>query len=68
VNPRIELDTPAINPEPVELDGGELASPENASRLVSPGLGEEEDIEEEFLGEKGEVGVGKELREVCVGP
>lgn len=71
--PFIDTATPAINPAPVELDGiptspdvakqSEPSSDSQSKRLVSPGLGEEEDINEEFLGE-GERGVGREVREV----
>jgi hypothetical protein len=57
---------------PVELDSSPAvdkpqADNENGKADVV-GLGEEEDIEREFLGERGEVGVGKELREVCHSP
>lgn len=71
--PFIETDTPAINAAPVELDGvptspDELKRRGTGDRLakrVSPGLGEEESIEAEFLGEGGQ-GVGRDLREVRI--
>ncbi|ORY14547.1 hypothetical protein BCR34DRAFT_451434, partial [Clohesyomyces aquaticus] len=69
--PFIETSTPAINDTPVELDGVPT-SPKEVKRRdtngkeggegvgVSPGLGEQGDIDEEFLGE-GKEGVGKEV-------
>jgi len=68
--PFIDTGVPAINAAPVELDGGEAVAVGDAvaeegrrAKEVSPGLGEEEDIEREFLGE-GERGAGREVREV----
>lgn len=66
--PFIDTDTPPINEAPVELDGAPT-TPDEAKRsrkgsMISPGLGEEDEIEEEFLGEPGERGVGREVREV----
>lgn len=75
--PFIDTSTPAINEAPVELDGLP-ASPHalaptlpdeealNGARkgsVVSPGLGEEDEIEAEFLGEGG-VRASKEIQEV----
>ncbi|KAF2465082.1 uncharacterized protein BDR25DRAFT_198049, partial [Lindgomyces ingoldianus] len=66
----IETNTPAINDTPVELDsvpaslkGGKRRNTagEGEGGVVSPNLGEEEDINQEFLGE-GKDGVSKELR------
>jgi hypothetical protein len=70
--PYIDTSTPAINAAPVELDGGEAVAVGDGVGLgrgkeVSPGLGEEEEIEREFLGE-GEPGVGREVREVSLNP
>ncbi|KAF2187109.1 hypothetical protein K469DRAFT_468646, partial [Zopfia rhizophila CBS 207.26] len=69
--PFIEMNTPAINETPVELDSIPT-SPQEVKRrdtdgsgrvgVVSPNLGEEEGIQEEFLGE-GEKGEGGKLRE-----
>ncbi|KAF2681934.1 hypothetical protein K458DRAFT_308659 [Lentithecium fluviatile CBS 122367] len=64
--PFINTSTPAINAAPVELDGiptspDELKRRHTGDGMVSPGLGEEEDIEEEFLGE-GERGAGRSKR------
>ncbi|KAF2109404.1 hypothetical protein BDV96DRAFT_235423 [Lophiotrema nucula] len=66
VHPFIETSTKPINEFPVEIDGVP-ASPKDVKRrgagdIVSPGLGEEAEIEEEFLGD-GERGVGKEVWE-----
>ena len=72
--PYIDTSTPAINDAPVELDGiptspdalkrrqteEEERNRANKGIAVSPGLGEEEEIEAEFLGE-GSTGMGKEL-------
>ncbi|KAF2728273.1 hypothetical protein EJ04DRAFT_504313 [Polyplosphaeria fusca] len=67
----LETSHPAINPSPVEIDGTaavpsshhtsttDSAKPDS---IVSPGLGEEQDIESEFLGEGG-LPVGREVRE-----
>ena len=75
--PFIDTSTPAINDAPVELDGLP-ASPDALRRrqtdeealnrarkgsVVSPGLGEEEEIEAEFLGEGG-VRASKEIQQV----
>lgn len=62
------MDTPAINDRPVELDSSSAESDKKERRRGHDGLvglGEEEDIHAEFLGEKGEVGAGREIREVC---
>lgn len=60
----------SINDKPVELDGvptspEELKRRETGEKIISPGLGEEEEINQEFLGE-GEPNVGKGLREVSL--
>lgn len=68
--PYIDTSVPAINAAPVELDGGEAVAVGDVvggregvkGQGVSPGLGEEEDIEQEFLGD-GERGVGTQVRE-----
>ncbi|KAF2874686.1 hypothetical protein BDV95DRAFT_603487 [Massariosphaeria phaeospora] len=77
--PFIEMDTPAINADPVELDGATAASlgdePGRGAKggsvkrtedgegvMISPGLGESDDVDEEFLGEGGR-GAGREVRE-----
>ncbi|KAK3208562.1 hypothetical protein GRF29_77g1105483 [Pseudopithomyces chartarum] len=74
--PFIDTSTPAINDAPVELDGLP-ASPDALRRrqtdeealnrarkgsVVSPGLGEEKEIEAEFLGE-GSVRASKEIQQ-----
>ena len=74
--PQIDTDMQAVNAAPVEIDGIQTSAEEVAlkrsnttgsrkGKLVSPGLGEEDEIEAEFLGD-GEKGVGMELKEVCV--
>lgn len=71
--PFIETNTPAINENgPVELDGVSTSIDDIKRRTtgeiegkdgVAPGLDEEDDIAEEFLGEPGERGAGKSRRE-----
>ncbi|KAF2653752.1 hypothetical protein K491DRAFT_501582 [Lophiostoma macrostomum CBS 122681] len=71
--PEINTDIKAVNAAPVEIDGIQTSAEEvelkrsnttgsRKGNLVSPNLGEEDEIEAEFLGE-GEKGVGKELKE-----
>lgn len=73
----IEISTPAVNAVAVELDGAPISSEITRTNTAkgmagegmtkdgeggNVGLGEEEDINEEFLG-SGERGAGKEVRE-----
>lgn len=71
--PFIDTSAPAINAAPVELDGGVEVERKSAAGkdaeekvVVSPGLGVEEEIEAEFLGEGGR-GVGRVVMEVSFG-
>ncbi|KAF2258821.1 hypothetical protein CC78DRAFT_90982 [Lojkania enalia] len=59
----IETSTPAINDVAVEIDGIERRAGANSTGngVVSPGLGEAEDVDEEFLGEG--KGAGRAVRE-----
>jgi hypothetical protein len=70
----VELDGMPTSPEELkrratvdDAVGEDAVVGDGKGRLVSPGLGDEEDINEEFLGE-GERGVGREVREVTCAP